>query len=193
MSCTTSRANRLRRLSGNSEANLATKQEAHLRVVLQDGNRYALVASASLQGHDLYCVTPFAKGVTLTQSLHASGHGHTRVMNKQRLNFPLGNRLDEFSGFRPLWGCSLSAPELRDWSYVPKPDRKHRRTTLTVPSDQLPRLSSLELWLAERRCHSTMEITWQRRYDRVVATAVAHWTEPELAAVIYATGLPADF
>jgi hypothetical protein len=162
-------------------------QRADLRLVLTDGDsRFACALTSTLRGYDFYCAPGFARGTFLAQSLHQSGLGHTKFAGYAggRLWHPRGERLDKFRGVKSVWGMSLNAPALLDWSYTLKGDTKTRKSLL-VPVDQIGPPISAEVWLGATL--KELEQKWEARYDEVRGWIASPWTAPCTAIVVYAT------
>lgn len=169
-----------------------SRQQADFRFVLRDGDRHALITSVTVRGLDYYVVERFVGGKVLRQSLHRLGQSHTYVFGERPIPASQGKPMDEFAGISAVWASSLDGVAvLRDWSYTPSPDRPNRRLNLVVPTDALPPLSSLNVWLMQGGQDAELKREWERRYDHIVASAYVAWVEPHLAVVVSAvTRLP---
>lgn len=153
-------------------------------MVLRDHDRYACVVHAGMDGQDFYCGSLFKNGARLRQTLHKDGRGHIYVLGKQRMVGSHGEPMESFSGIDPVWGGTLNALELLDWSYRPKLDIRGKRLSLFLSVDDLTPSCNVTVWLAERRLENELRAEWHRRHEVIAGYRVAGWVTPIFAVVV---------
>jgi len=178
------------------------KQKADIRVLLQAGDKYAVVFYAKLQGHNLYCGSGLSFGPKDMgrYSYHESGKSHLYVPRAEGLRMAIGEPgtpLAELKGKKRFPGPNSSIKALR-WDARPKPDSSTRRTiivdleedlkVLTETPDFVTQGFSTDLWTLEPDKPELVEEALQF-YASVAGVVLAHvsadWCTPNLLLVVW--------
>jgi hypothetical protein len=157
-------------------------QKAHLRVALHDNGKYQLVLRADIRGFDIYAGPPWPKDL-LRSSWHESGKVHIHTPVGRDIGKPKV-RPESFTGKAQLYQGGYSG---LDWSYMPKPDSKTRRTLL-IEKEASSRSLNCAIWAIERnRSDLWKEVLAEYDGSRglvLVSHIAIDWTQPSLLAVV---------
>jgi hypothetical protein len=164
-------------------------QNLELRVLLFDGQQYAVYSRLSVRGHDIYTGSGahFDGREIFRHSHHASGQTHLRVADKI-VSREERQRPASISGRLQLSAVSNTLPGL-DWTYKPKKESRTRRNviidmrSLTVPS------FTAEVWAIEPGQRSQVDaVLAEFQNAKIITHDHIDWTAPEF--VIVAWSLP---
>lgn len=169
-------------------------QRANLRVVLHDGDRYAVLMYTRIAGHDIYSGPRLNVGEELFRhSYHASGQKHLRILDERSIQEP-GTPPHELIGKVRIHAAS-SGLDWLDWGYKPKADTSKRVTKMIDLRDIAVYPSfTTELWAFEPGRVDLIDEHLRGYEERglvVLAHVLADWTRPNLLGLVFTMGLSA--